>query len=179
MKYLNSFPQFEAAPTDFSKKPTTYIIYGEVSVWKEQIEELSYIINDIDGDVQVLLGSVSGRAKISVNLISRISWTTQTSIDYPKDNIREWVHSLPFNESYLEYIDRIRSIIGDGYEIYTKEWSSGEDWDFNFLDIREAMEPIDRRSGYGRLIPLEEAIDKLKQLKNLGFVGKIKRWLKK
>lgn len=189
MEYLVEYKLFEAVTTDFSKKPKLYIIYGEISEYEEKIKELSFILNDIDTDVETILGSIGGQARLSINITSRTNLGKSPGQMIPRgitwEKARKWIDGLALSEDYLEYIDRIRSIISDEYDIYTTEHTGTADtfaqnklkyWDFNYIEIRKSITPLPSKK-YGKMVPIEEAIDKFNE-QNLGFMGKVKKWFR-
>ena len=195
MKYLVGYQLFEAVTIDFSKKPKLYVIYGEMSEYEEKIKELSFILNDIGNDTETYLVTIGGQSILGIKITSRIYLGKSSDQMLPRGNnwekARKWIDELALSEDYLEYIDRVRSIISDEHDVYVVEHDGDKlkYWDFNCLEIRLLNSthrdlpglPNMRKtfSGYDRavsrkMVPIEEAIEKFEE-QNLGIHWKSKK----
>ena len=186
MKYLKLFNEGSKFD-DLKDNPAGYTIWGKVTIFKQQIEDLSYIINDIGGDVKLHCGMSNGSAKLSVSIEPRImqySGDIET-VAISLDKSREWVNSLILNESYLEWIDRIEEIIqGSGYEIFTERGlhfsrvknKVDKCFKFSYLIIKNLeLEGIWLGT---KFVPIRQAIEEEYESKHMTIPGKIKNGLK-
>lgn len=89
---------------------------------KSKIEEITYILEDINLDVYVGAGAIS----VTITIDKKYDYPA-TSIDsaYTENSYanlrRKWQTSLAFDDSYLEFIDRVDEICKEiGYTIFVQ-----------------------------------------------------------
>ena len=116
MKYLKSFNERG------SFLPNQDQLTSDRRKIKDKIEEISYILNDIDLDVYVGAGSDCVVVTIERKYDDGDTGIETAYTDRSYGAIkRVWEKSLGTNDSYMEFVDRVEEICAEyGYKIYVR-----------------------------------------------------------